>query len=464
MNPLFSLLMPELLPGKMSANCGAHESTRRRFLFGSALTAASCGLLTTSPAEAEETSGRNVTPRGSAKTCVFINLSGAPSQLDTFDPKDGPWNPPDLDLRDYSGGIRLSRKVFPQLSALTNELCVLRVQASEAAHERGQFVVQTGHTFSPASAPEIPHLGAVIAKEKAGNGRLPPFLGLNTSPLRGPAFLGGQYTPFAAQGGRTGIGILQHDHYGAESQKVFETKFSLLSRLDAGLRRAPYNQAMADYARMYDQAKGAMYDEAVAGVFKWNVEDETRYGRSGLGNALIVARNAIRARNDVVFMAAEQGGWDQHFSMWAPGNRDNYYRLGNTLDTALANFVIDLRNSGDLASTLIVVMGEFGRTPGVLNTRDGRDHHKDAMGALLIGGGVRGGRALGKTDENGALIVDSGWAHKQAISPEDVVATMYSALGIDWTKRIKDTPTGKIYEYLEGADRDEARPVNEVFG
>ena len=133
-------------------NCGSHGLSRRHFLFGASATAASQGLLCAHPDAQVENAA--VTPRNSARACVFINLSGAPSQLDTFDAKDGPWNPAGLSLDQAPGGLVLSRRLFPQLSSLTNELCVIRSAASkEAAHERGQYTVQTGHAFNPAIAP-----------------------------------------------------------------------------------------------------------------------------------------------------------------------------------------------------------------------------------------------------------------------------------------------------------------------
>lgn len=403
--------------------------------------------------------------RNSARSCVFINLAGAPSQLDTFDAKDGPWNPAGLDLQQHAGGLTMSRRLFPQLSSLTNELCVIRSAASkEAAHERGQYTVQTGHAFNPAIAPEVPHIGAVIAREKVTSGKLPPFLALNSFGVQGPAFLGGQYAPLSPWPNKDGIYTLQHNFYGNQSEQIFGEKFELLSALDAPLRQTPYSQAMADYTAMYQQARGMMYDDAIGRIFRFSLEDERRYGANQFGNSLLTARNAIRARSGAVFLLATLDGWDQHFGMFESGNTYNYYRLTSRLDTALSNFILDLRATGDLASTLIVVMGEFGRTPGLLNSRDGRDHYKEAMSVLLAGGGVRGGRTIGATDREARNITDFGWSGNRPVFVEDVMATMYSALGIDWTKSINDTPSGRRYSYIVGAAEGEAAPVNEVFG
>lgn len=435
---------------------------RRHFLFGSAASAASVGFAQAHP-DAEVTAGPGAVARNTARACIFLNLSGAPSQLDTFDAKDGPWNPPAADIRQY-GQLQMSRRLYPMLSALTNEFCVIRSAASkEAAHERGQYTVQTGHAFNPAIAPEVPHVGAVISREKMTGGKLPPFLALNSTAVRGPAFLGGQFSPLAAWPNRNGVYTLQHNFYGDASAQIFNDKFDLLSELDEPLRRAPYSQSMADYTAMYAQARGMMYDPTIDNVFKFSAEDERRYGSSPFGNALITARNAILSRQGAVFVWASLDGWDAHYGMFDNSLYTSYYRLAAQFDTALANLLQDLRASGDLASTLIVAMGEFGRTPGMLNSRDGRDHYKDVMSVLLAGGGVRGGRVIGVTDREARTIVTPGWSANRPIFVEDVMATIYSALGIDWTKSIADTPSGRRFSYIVGGQEGEVEPVNEVF-
>jgi len=137
--------------------------------------------------------------------------------------------------------------------------------------------------------------------------------------------------------------------------------------------------------------------------------------------------------------------------------------LTNELDRALGNLVLDLRSSGHLSSTLIVVMGEFGRTPGPLNSRDGRDHYRNTMSGLIIGGGIRGGQAIGVTDATGSAVVDPGWRQARPIYPEDVIATIYSALGIDWTKSFATALSGRPFEYIGGAKAGDYTPIEEAF-
>lgn len=446
--------------------CSGHlPYTRRHFLFGAA-SAASASLLG-AHSDAEVSVRRNAAIRNTARTCIFINLNGAASQLDTFDPKDAAWNPRDADIRDYSGGLRLSRRFFPRLSALTNDLLVLRSCSSwEAAHERGQFYMQTARSQNPALAAEIPHIGAVVARERGTTGLIPPFLSFNQSNIQGATFLGGLFMPMMPPASANGVGTLTHNYFGtaAQSQTRFEQRFSLLKELDSALREVPANEAMAAYGAYYDRAKAMMYNAAVDSVFKFSTDDQNRYGNTGLGRALIVARNAVRAKNGATFVNVTQGGWDTHVGQFDLGVTPNIYSLTNELDRAVGNLVDDLKASGDFDSTLIVMMGEFGRTPGVLNSRAGRDHYREVMSVAMLGGGVKGGRVIGASDANGARITDFGWSRQRPIYVEDITATIYSALGIDWTKSIDDTPSKRRYHYVPGTAEGTYQPVEEVFG
>src|SRR5437870_1157258 len=262
--------------------CGGHAPfTRRHFLFG----AATAALLHTH-ADAEVTTGA-ASPRNTAKACIFINMNGGPSQLDTFDAKDGPWNPADADIRQYPGGLVMSRKFFPKLSTMTSELLVLRGCASwEAAHERGQFYMQTAHSLNPALAAEIPHIGAVVAYERGAKGLLPPFLSFNQTALQGATFLGGPHSPMMPPATRTGVATLSHNFFGTSSQQRFEDRFRLLQDLDQPLRENPLNELVAAYGGYYARAKSMMYNDAVDATFKFSVDDENRYGANNTGRAM----------------------------------------------------------------------------------------------------------------------------------------------------------------------------------
>ena len=405
----------------------------------------------------------SVTPRGSAKACVFINMDGAPSHLDTFDVKDAPWNPPDARIR-QAGSILLSQTLFPQLSRFAADLCVLRsVSSWEAAHDRAQFYIQTGHPSNPAFAQETPHIGAVVGFERGGQGRLPPFLSLNAQSGQGAAFLGGRYEPLSPSVQFGGFSNLRHCCSAGMNPDTFNQKYKLLRELEAGLGETPADPRMAAHGAIYESARQLMHDESLEAVFRFAEDDARRYGNTPFGNACVLARNAIRSGEGAAFIMIRNEGWDTHVGMFDRGYPGNMYQLSNTLDAGVAALIEDLKASGHFDETLIVMMGEFGRTPGALNNRGGRDHHRNAMSVVMAGGGTRAGRVIGATDANGDKIIDPGWSRGRPIYIEDIICTIYSALGINWTKRISNTPSGRIYEYVASALYDVYGPVTEVF-
>jgi hypothetical protein len=444
--------------------CGPeHFLSRRKLLFGAAQAAAFFSLARRGDAQVASS---GVQPRGTAKACIFITLNGAPSHVDTWDPKDGPWNRPDANLQQYAGDMVLSKTLFPTFSTLTNDLLFLRsVTSWELAHDRGQFYTQTAHPDNPAFIAESPNIGAVVSYELGKHGPLPPFLALNVdSAFQGAKFLGGFNEPLIAPTQQTGLSTLQHNYYGNNSQARFNQKYAMLRALDAPLIASPYSDEMAAHATFYDSAEQLMYDPNVASVFQFTSDDNSRYGNTSFGRACIVARNSIRAKLGISFVNIVYDGWDTHVGMFDRGYSGNMYQLCNTLDQGVGQLILDLKASGDFGSTLIVMLGEFGRTPGLLNAQGGRDHWKDAMSIAMAGGGVKGGRTIGKTTPMGDEILDPGWSQNRGIFMEDIACTMYSALGIDWTKSIANTPSGRLFEYVGQAAAGVFTSVDEVFG
>jgi hypothetical protein len=405
--------------------------------------------------------------RGTARACVFFYLNGAPSHVDTFDVKDGPWNPRDANIQQYHGGIALSTTMFPRLSQMTGDLCILRsVRSWEAAHDRGVFYAQTSHPSNPAFIVETPHMGAIAASEKATDGPMPPFLLLDAGgpATQGSAFLGGRFSPMKASGNQSIVQTMEHNYFGTHSPRRFEERFAMLRDLDASLLASTIDRSVTNHGAYYDSAKRLMYDPAIASVFQLNSKGSgSNYGDSLLGKSTNIASNAIRANNGAVFVALSHGGWDTHQNMFDRAYTPNMYTITRDLDSAVAGLVEDLKASGDLDKTLIVIMGEFGRTPGPLNAQGGRDHHRDAMSVVMIGGGVAGGRVIGATDAIGEYVTDPGWSAQRPIVMEDIASTIYSALGIDWTKSLLDTPSGRRFEYVPSASRGAYKPVDEVF-
>ena len=188
---------------------------------------------------------------------------------------------------------------------------------------------------------------------------------------------------------------------------------------------------------------------------KLDDEDHKRYGSSSVGDACVLARNLVAADAGTHFISVAHQGWDLHGKIYDKTQKVNHYTLCRELDDCYASLLDDLAKTRDskgrslLDKTLIVCMGEFGRTPGDINPNKGRDHYRFASTTVFSGGGVKGGRVIGATDSIGSKVVSHGWHRKCSIYTEDVVATIYSALGIDWSKKITNTPSGRVFDYIE---------------
>jgi hypothetical protein len=414
----------------------------------------------------------NMTPRGGAEYCVFLFLNGGASQLDSFDIKEGKWTPPDFDVRTVKPGIRLPYSLFPKLSGNLDRLVIARaVEAWESAHSRAQYYMQVGHPFSPARRNEMPALGAVIASEFASRRQesdfLPPFVAMNFA---------GTSAGLVRQGclpnsfGPLPIEMKQGTEFviDASERTDFDRRWRLREMLEGAGAAAPSQE----FDAFYSSALTMMTAPGLAEAFKIPEEDRARYGSSTLGDSCILARNLVRSGAGTRFISISHNGWDLHADMYDPKNKRNHYGLCRELDSAFAALLADLSKltakNGQtlLEKTFIVCMGEFGRTGGELTVNRGRDHNRSAFSAVFAGAGVKGGRAFGVTDSNGVNVLQSEWNEKRSIYPEDVIVTIYSLLGIDWTKKITNTPSGRSFEYIEqqsGTDFVRFREISNLF-
>ena len=449
--------------------------TRRGFLRIGAATATCFSLLPIAKPLKVHAS-RNVKPRGSAEYCIFIFLDGGPSQIDTFDFKEGPYTPPDFNPRAFMGGsLTLPYSLFPLISKKLDQLAIVRsVEAWEASHSRAQYYLQVAHPVSPARRSEMPSVGAVIAYEMEAQRKssdfLPPYVAMNYNITSGAGIVGSgclnsKFNPlaFTTQDSKQ---FLIND----SEQNRFLRRWELLSKLQQEDNRflGDRSRFIDDYRSYYNDAQSIMLSPAVKDIFKLKKEEQTRYGSSALGDACILGRNLVAAESGTRYVFITHDGWDLHAKAYDKNNTPNQYTLGRELDAALANLLTDLNRltSKDgtrmLDKTLIVCMGEFGRTVGDLTVNQGRDHHRFASTSLFAGGGVKGGQIIGATDSTGGKVIDPGWSAGRSIYIEDIAATMYSALGIDWGKEITHTPSGRAFEYLEPVSATTFLNVGEI--
>ncbi len=204
-----------------------------------------------------------------------------------------------------------------------------------------------------------------------------------------------------------------------------------------------------------------MYNPDVDTVFTFDQATRSLYGNTAFGNACITARNFLRSEFGNTIRADHAGrlGYALQY-IWrkrglAGANSYVRQRFGRS--------VADLSSDGLLGETLIIAMGEFGRTTGAPNGQSGRDHFLQ-QAVLMAGARVKGRQAIGKTDERAFAVVEPGWSQDRQIRPEDIEATIYSALGIDWTKVRYDDPLGRGFEYVPTNQGLQYAPINELWG
>ncbi len=363
-----------------------------------------------------EEPARGRTEIAPAKSCIVLWMNGGPSQLDTFDPKPGTEvGGPFKAIATRASGVKISEHL-PHLADQAHHLAVVRGMTSkEGSHPRAQELGRTGHTPNPTAA--TPSLGSWVAKYKAPKSLdLPGFVALG-GPSVGGGILGHEYDPLTIQSP------------GARPQNL--DPFQELSDERLASRRAALAALDADFAsRMGDKqvrSRDAVIERAVrvmkstqTQAFDVSSEPEAvkkAYGDSAFGRGCLTARRLVEI--GVPFVEVTLDGWDTH-----QNNFDRTKGLMGALDPAMATLLKELDERKLLDSTIVVWMGEFGRTPNI-NSNDGRDHFPGAWSAAVAGGGFRGGIAHGATDADGKKVVEN------PTTVPDLLATISSRLGLD---------------------------------
>jgi len=434
-----------------------------------------------------------VRPRGTADTVIFLNLVGSPSQMDTFDLKEGKWTPPDLDVRTVKQGIKWPYGLLPKLSESLDDAVIIRSMAAwETLHNLAQFYQQVGHQYTPARGTEMPSLGSIIAYEMLSKAKpedfLPPHIAMNfpTSAVNGPlireGFLDSNTAPLTMDmraGGNRPFVLPESE------RDRFNRRMDFLESFDPirNEKGSGVSKRFLEWESFTQSSVKMIRSPNIAEVFKLEEADQTRYGKTAFGDACIIARNMVAAEAGARFILVNAGGWDHHSNIYnkrppsgegpEEGDARGIYSCCRELDSAMSGLIADLKKTKGkngtplLDRTLIVAAGEFGRTPGPLNSLKGRDHWAGVRSGMFVGGGVKGGRIIGATDEIGAKVTKFDWHKNRPVYPEDVTATIYSALGIDWTKRLNNTPSGRFFQYVEpmsGTNAIGSTEISELFG
>jgi len=368
-----------------------------------------------------------------AKSCILIWLDGGPTHYETFDPKP---NAP----KEYRGefnaiqtrttGIQFSEHL-KRLAAISDKLAIVRsIRHDQGNHGAGNHYMMTG---APPRIPVgcgafvsfHPSLGSAVAHERGAPAGLPAYFSMPAMTRSGgPNFLGAKYAPFVVSDNPSASNFKVRDvalPSGLDGTR-FDNRRELRDLVDK-LPRIAEKEAgdpVAGLDEHYQQAHELISSKEAQAAFDIHREsDRVRdaYGRNGFGQRALLARRLVEA--GVPFITLDEGGWDHHVGIFEALRK----RLPS-FEASVATLIEDLHQRGMLESTLVIVLGEFGRTPQI-NKDVGRDHWSNAMSVMFAGGKTPGGQVIGSTDGKGFSALE------RVLSPEHFASTVYTKLGID---------------------------------
>ena len=384
-----------------------------------------------------------------AKSCLFIFLEGGPPQQDMWDPKPdapaeirGPFEPISTALP----GVIFTEHC-KNCAKIANKFTVVRSHShADNGHATGYHYVMTGHRAAfadgeyPLPTNELfPSLGSIVARELGNAGTVPPYINMpHPMSAGGPGFFGAEFSPFVIEADPSQPDFEVRDL--AKVDGVSSQRSDLRQRLLAGLeQRQPRTGRAAAMSTYYQKARDLITSPAARKAFDIQSEPASvreAYGMSQIGQSVLLGRRLIEA--GCRFVGIDGPGWDVHFNCFPSLVND----LIPPADKAFAALITDLEQRGLLDSTLVVMMGEMGRTPRV-NAQAGRDHWSMAQCILFAGGGVKPGQIIGATDKQAAYPISD------PISVADLLRTIHTLLGIDADKEYPD-PLGRPVPLVNG--------------
>jgi len=396
------------------------QMTRRAWLQASAIPLGALSFSDWMRGLAAETLGRPA----AAKSVILIWLNGGPATIDLWDLKSGhshggPFSP----ISTAVPGIEISEHL-PAIASLTDKLAILRTMTSrEGDHSRATHLVRTG--YLPQAAIRFPPLGSLVAHALQDESLdLPGYVTIGpprTIIRQSSGFLGPHVAPFAVgEGERNSSLTIPNLERFADIDDVAQTqRLQMLGQLNQGFQKLHAGPTVENLHASLQGALRLMRPQARAAFILDEEPDSLRddYGRTQFGQGCLLARRLIE--REVSFVEVTLDGWDTHNNNFA-----EVARLSAILNAGLGTLLNDLQDRGRLDSTLVLCLGEFGRTPRI-NTNQGRDHWPHNWAAVVAGGGVRGGQALGRTSQDGTSI------EERPIPVTDLMATVCVLLGLD---------------------------------
>ena len=380
-----------------------------------------------------EASGASLS-KSKAKACIFIFNEGGPPQQDMWDPKPdapeeirGPFAPistsvPGTIFTEHCG----------ECAKIAHKFTVVRSHShTDNGHMTGYYYVMTGRRppFADGEHPiptneHLPSLGSIVARELGSNGKVPAYINMpHPMSAGGPGFLGAEYAPFVieADPSQPDFEVKDLSQLEGLSPARFDRRRKLLAGIEQQQKRSGRAAAMSTY---YSKAYDLISSVEARKAFNIQAEDaKTRetYGLTQIGQCALLARRLVEG--GCRFVGIDAPGWDVHFNCFPSLKGD----LIPPADRAFSALVNDLEQRGMLESTLVIMMGEMGRTPRV-NAQAGRDHWSMAQCILFAGGGTKPGQVIGATDKQAAAPTSD------PVSVSDFLHTVHSLLGIDSKK------------------------------
>ena len=348
------------------------------------------------------------------KAAILLWMGGGPSTIDLWDLKPGAPTGGEFSPIATSGDMQICEHLPMMAQQMHNMSIVRSMSTREADHERGRYYMQTG--YIPSTSVKHPCYGSVIAHElmhQRQDLEIPPFVRVGGNGV-GPGFLGMAWAPFVVNAN----GTIKNLYMGVDKQRMAR-RMETLRLIEQGFVQQNRGSAAKDHQQVLGKTFSLMTSQQMA-AFKVDTEPQQvkdRYGDSNFGKGCLLARRLVQA--GVPFVEVSMGGWDNHQGIFNTLRDQKMPQL----DKAMSALIEDLDARGMLEDTVVMWMGEFGRTPRI-NGNGGRDHWARSWSAVVGGGGLNGGLAIGETNDDGTEVV--GESH----SSEDLMASVCRALGI----------------------------------
>jgi hypothetical protein len=365
------------------------------------------------------------------RAMILLYMTGGPSQMDTFDPKPGHENGKSTGVISTAiPGVQIA-KAWEQTAKVLKDCAIIRSMTNkEGNHQRAQYQMHTG--YLPSGGLKHPSFGCALAKELGAHaGDLPAVVSIGRT--EGAGFLGVDFEPFVVEN----AGDLPRNVSAPVVSARLNRRLGLLGKLEQEFGARGAQQVVDNHAQLYGKASRMVLSPKVSAFDIKDEPDElkNRYGDDQFGRGCLLARRLVE--QGVPFVEVRSDGWDTHFD-----NGERVPQLAAKVDPAMATLIADLKDRGMLDRTVVLWIGEFGRTPKI-NPRSGRDHYPRVFNSLLAGGGIRAGQVVGASSADGTSIAD------RPVSVPDLLNSICKALNVD-PRHENVSPIGRPIKIVDG--------------